>query len=92
MMPTIIAVWRQSGKDITRSLMLNVLLADLIPCCWKILLSLYREKSDMNVILSRAVTEAGFRTLMYPLLRSATPTPPMVLLYAVPGWLRSPTP
>ena len=48
MMPTIIAVWRQSGKDITRSLMLNVLLADLIPCCWKILLSLYREKSDIT--------------------------------------------
>lgn len=46
----------------------------------------------MNERESLAVMEAGLIGLMNLCVLPAIPTPPMLLLYAVPGALRSPTP
>ena len=91
-MPTMNAVWRHIGKEITKSLMLKRVFFPLRSPSLKMENLPDRPKSAMKDRESRAVIEAGFIVFTNRLLRVAIPTPPMEALKAVPAAWRSPTP
>ena len=83
-MPTMKAVWRHIGKEITKSLMFKRVFVPLRSPSMNREALPERPKSAMKDRESRAVDEAGFIVLMNRLLRVAIPTPPMEALKEVP--------
>ena len=82
--PTIRAVLRHRGKEITKLSMLNTVVNPLESPSLNSERRPASAKSAINERESRSVTEAGFCVLMKRLLRVATPTPPIELCQECP--------